>query len=299
VNDAHVWSTLGGETKKVDGGWEIAIGPGASNEQARQLTIRAEVADKGWAGHRDLTLADEHSLTTSVELAKDGELPVRGIVVDSHGNSIANALVSVVGYGKDATLSDASGNFVLPSHAVSGEIVQLHAEKPPFLPADDPGFKVGSGTERLTLKKVSASSDAPGKNSPPGKRPSNSNSSAGSSSESSQNNSDTSQCESFLEFQGDESGLATLGEQAFSKQIVCMYDHLPGTGQESSSVGCMGEELSFAGSLLFTCEKGQDSVQEHPAGDVSRDAAPRGVSSSWTADRNGADQPEQYSFLSG
>jgi hypothetical protein len=149
VDDAHVWSTLGGESKKVEGGWEIAIPATSTN---RDVTIYAELAQQGWRGNVGLSLGGEHSPSVSIQLKKSGELPVRGIVLDKLGNAVPNAHVSVVGYGKDAVSTDANGGFELPTHTYEGDTVQLHAEKAPYVAANYPEFKVGSGPAILVLK---------------------------------------------------------------------------------------------------------------------------------------------------
>jgi hypothetical protein len=271
---AKVSSTLEGEIKSVDGGWEIDIPVGLS-EQKRQLTIDATVEDLGLTGSTTLTLSSDTVQVTTLELKKSGELPVRGIVEDSHGNSIPNALVSVLGFGKDAVLSDASGSFELPSHALADETIPLHAEKPGFTPANIPNFKVGSGAVTLTL----GDPDEPGAT-PPGKRsavPRKSTSSASASTAGSgqgapkrnmdnagssvspmspQNpNSGSGQCESLQEFQGDESALATLAEKAFSRQSYdCTIAYLEQAKKVQSS-GVWGRDYPLLAASYLLAKK--------------------------------------------
>jgi hypothetical protein len=153
VDDARVWSSRGGEPKKVDGGWEFDIDI-PRNEIPAKLTVWASVDSRGWSGSQDLMLNEDHSVPAGIQLAAKGEVPIMGMVVHEDGNSIANALVWIVGNGKDVRNSDGTGNFELPSHALPGATVTLHAEKPPLLPAEK-DYVVGSGAVRLTLRAAS------------------------------------------------------------------------------------------------------------------------------------------------
>jgi hypothetical protein len=276
-NRAKVSSSLGGEVKSVDGGWEIDIPAGPGGQQ-RQLTIDAAVADLGLAGSTTMTLSSDPVQVTSLELKKSGELPVRGIVEDSHGNSIPNALVTQVGYGKDAVLSDASGNFELPSHAQTGQAIPLHAEKPGFKPASILDFKVGSGAATLTLGDADAPGAAlPGKNSPV-QRGSNTSGTAGSSQGAPKRSTDNSQpsvspilphsagsgsgqCDSLLEFQGDESALATLAEKAFSRQSYeCTIAYLEQARKVQSS-GAWGRDYSLLAASYLLARKDRNQFR--------------------------------------
>ncbi len=140
VNDAHVWCTLGGVTNKIDGGWEIVI-PREPSEKKQEGKIWAEVAAQGLRGDSALTLGEGAAPPITVDLRKVGELPVRGIVVDGRGNAVGNAIVSVVGYGSETMPTNVNGGFELPSHAEQGETISLHAERPPYLPAEMPEYK--------------------------------------------------------------------------------------------------------------------------------------------------------------
>jgi hypothetical protein len=147
VTDAQVTSNLGGERKQVEGGWEFAI----TGFEKQHLKIHAEVSDQGWVGDAELPLAGDHSPTVAVQLKKGGELSVRGIVLDSRGNAVPNARVTVSGYGEEAVSTNADGTFKLATHANAGDTIKLHAEKAPFIAANEP-YTVGSGTETIVLK---------------------------------------------------------------------------------------------------------------------------------------------------
>jgi hypothetical protein len=120
VNEAHVWSTLGGESKQIDGGWEIDIhGP----PQPSGIII-AEVKDAAWRGQAQLELARGHDQAISVQLESKGEANIRGTVVDENGDIVPRVFVSVTGF--PGVTTDADGNFNLPAHVSGGLEVELH-----------------------------------------------------------------------------------------------------------------------------------------------------------------------------
>ena len=128
VDDARVWSSMGGEPKKVAGGWQFDI-PAASKPADGKLTVYAAVSSAFLTGRRELPLADDRNPTVTVQLAKDASATVRGIVVDGSGKAILGARVSVVGFESETVVTRAGGNFLLPAHAANGQQAQLHAEK--------------------------------------------------------------------------------------------------------------------------------------------------------------------------
>ena len=126
VNQAHVWSTLGGEVKQVDGGWEIDLTAPAASAK-RRVTIRAEVADLAWRGETEVELGSDRAPAAVLQLQSAGEANIRGTVVDENDDSVANAFVSVPGF--ETVTTDGHGTFSLPAHTEAGKDVQLHAEK--------------------------------------------------------------------------------------------------------------------------------------------------------------------------
>ena len=99
VDDAHVRSNLGGEAKKVEGGWEIDLP--SESAKGHKLTAYAEVQNRGWSGNADLDFGDDHSPPLKVFLKETGELPVRGTVLDVTGRSVPNAQITVIGFGEE------------------------------------------------------------------------------------------------------------------------------------------------------------------------------------------------------
>jgi hypothetical protein len=128
VDDARVWSSVGGEAKKVAGGWQFDI-PAAAKPADGKLTVYASVASAFLTGRRDLQLTEERNPPFTILLAKDDSATIRGRVVDGSGKAVTGARVSVTGYEREGVVTEAGGNFVLPAHAASGQQVQLHTEK--------------------------------------------------------------------------------------------------------------------------------------------------------------------------
>ncbi len=133
VEDAKVWSSVGGEPKRVDGGWEFDI-PAATRPAGGKLTVYAARPSAFLTGKTELTLSDDHNPSALVQLARDTSANVRGVVVDASGRAVAGARVSVEGHEADAVVTRAGGNFVLPAHAAPGQQVWLRAERDGYAP---------------------------------------------------------------------------------------------------------------------------------------------------------------------
>lgn len=128
VEDAKVWSSMGGEAKKVAGGWQFDV-PAASKPVDGKLTVYSSNESAFLTGKRELQLAEDRNPAITVQLAKDSSATVRGIVVDGSGKAVPGARVGVVGYEKESVMTQAGGNFIVPAHVASGQQVRLHAEK--------------------------------------------------------------------------------------------------------------------------------------------------------------------------
>ncbi len=128
VDDAKVWSSLGGEPKKVAGGWEFDIPRGAIPKEG-PLTLFASRLAAFERGSIPLQLGGEANPAAIIRLEREVSAQLRGIVVDPQNRAIDGARVSVVGFEAEATVTDLSGGFVLPAHAATGQQVQLHVEK--------------------------------------------------------------------------------------------------------------------------------------------------------------------------
>src|SRR2546421_750241 len=81
VENAKVWSSVGGEPKRVPGGWEFDL-PSASKPLDGNLTLHASIADQFLQGSRRLTLAADHNPAVELTLQKDTSATVKGLVTD-------------------------------------------------------------------------------------------------------------------------------------------------------------------------------------------------------------------------
>ncbi|MDA2937606.1 carboxypeptidase-like regulatory domain-containing protein [Acidobacteria bacterium AH-259-A15] len=135
VEGTEVVSSIGGEPKKVAGGWQFDI-PAASKPADGKLIIYAAKKTAFLAAQRGVQLGEDHNVAVTVQLTKDTSASVRGMVVDDSDHAIPGARVSVVGYEEETITTQADGNFVLPAHAAIGQEVRLHVEKKGYLPID-------------------------------------------------------------------------------------------------------------------------------------------------------------------
>lgn len=132
VEEAKVWSTVGGEPKRVAGGWQFDI-PSASVPADRQVTFHATKENAFLVGERGLKLERDANPAVTIQLIKnDKEVIVRGVVLDEANNAVGGARVNVVGYESESVVTQPNGGFVLPAHAAVGQQVLLHAEKPGY-----------------------------------------------------------------------------------------------------------------------------------------------------------------------
>src|SRR5713101_1919455 len=125
VDDAHVSSSIGGEPKKFESGWEFNIPPQTRPVDGK-VVMFASVTNAFLNGSSTLLLAQDYYPTATIQLTSDTSAMIRGIVVDERLRSVAGAHVSIPGY-PDVVVTDEMGNFVLPAHAADGQIVQVRA----------------------------------------------------------------------------------------------------------------------------------------------------------------------------
>ena len=128
TEDAKVWSSFGGEPKRVAGGWQFDI-PTASKPQDSKLNFFASKESAYLTGKTDLTLGNDYNPVVTISLKRDDSATVRGQVVDSKQRAVADARVFVVGYEAEAVITKEGGNFELSAHAAMNQQVLLHAEK--------------------------------------------------------------------------------------------------------------------------------------------------------------------------
>lgn len=128
TEEAKVWSSFGGEPKRVAGGWQFDI-PAASKPKDGKLTIFATKESAFLKGEAPLTLDKEVNPALTINLKRDVSAKVRGQIVDSKNRGIAGVKVFVVGYDIEAVMTKEGGNFELPAHAAIDQQVLVHAEK--------------------------------------------------------------------------------------------------------------------------------------------------------------------------
>lgn len=126
-NDALVTSSIGGEPKKVEGGWELDIPP-QSRPADGKLKLFASKKSAFLTGSSTLVLDKDYFPALEIQLSQDTAAIIRGDVVDERRKSVAGARVSISGSADFAT-TDQMGNFSLPAHAADGQVVRLRAEK--------------------------------------------------------------------------------------------------------------------------------------------------------------------------
>jgi hypothetical protein len=126
-NNTRVWSSLGGETKTVSGGWEIDV-TNDSKPVDGKLTVFAQVASAFLNGRETVVLADDHSPALILTLRQDDTAKIAGTVFDESRQPARNATVYVVGYQSEGMATNGSGYFELKAHKSEGQQVELHAE---------------------------------------------------------------------------------------------------------------------------------------------------------------------------
>jgi hypothetical protein len=70
VDDAKVWSSMGGEPKKVAGGWQFDI-PAASRPANGKLTVWASLDAAFLKGSQEVQLDADHNPAVSIPLGTD------------------------------------------------------------------------------------------------------------------------------------------------------------------------------------------------------------------------------------
>jgi Carboxypeptidase regulatory-like domain len=131
--DAHVWSSIGGEPKQINGGWQFDI-PSSSVPADRALTVYASVPSAHLKGQTEIRLSEDRNPSAKVQLQHPTSAVVQGIVTGPTGSGLSGALVSIVGYGDEAVRTNTDGSFRLSAHAADGEQVQVHVERRGYAP---------------------------------------------------------------------------------------------------------------------------------------------------------------------
>ena len=128
VSDVKVWSSIGGEPMRVEGGWLFVV-PKDTKPVDGKVTFYASKDAAFLKGTTPVVLGDDHNPSVTVTLANDRSAKIMGIVEDQNHSAVADAMVSVIGYDSEAVVTKSSGSFSVPAHAADGQQVQLHIEK--------------------------------------------------------------------------------------------------------------------------------------------------------------------------
>jgi len=91
VDDGRVWSSMGGEAARIQGGWQFVI-PVSSRPASGKLTVYAAIDAAFLSGQADVQLAADYSPSVTVQLMNTRSASVRGIVVDAQNMAIAGAI---------------------------------------------------------------------------------------------------------------------------------------------------------------------------------------------------------------
>jgi hypothetical protein len=132
TEEAKVWSSIGGEPKRVSAGWEFDI-PAAVKPVDGKLGVFAAAANVSQFGSSEIVLADDYNPAVIIRLQNRAPASIRGRVIDDSGKGIGAATVKAVGYGTDIVTTGNDGEFVLQTHAPEGQQVLLTAEKEGYI----------------------------------------------------------------------------------------------------------------------------------------------------------------------
>ncbi len=128
TEEAKVWSTAGGEPKKIQGGWEFDI-PAATKPLDGKFTVYAALQTAFLRGHAEYTLARDFSPALTVSLSHDTSAELRGTVVDRRNRPLAGVRVWVVGFDRESVETGPNGGFKLAAHAADGQQVDVYANR--------------------------------------------------------------------------------------------------------------------------------------------------------------------------
>ena len=127
VHAAEITSSVGGELKKTDAGWEFTIPP--QNKPGDGMVIfRATQPEAYLAGSVTHKLDRDYFPSIALQLSPLPPGIARGMVVDEDGRPVEGARVWILGYNESATTSS-TGSFSLSAHAADGKQITLLAQK--------------------------------------------------------------------------------------------------------------------------------------------------------------------------
>lgn len=152
TNDAKVTCSVGGEVKKVEGGWECDI-PAKTKPADGKMQAYARIDDAFLVGRTEVELKDDYSPVATVQLAQDTSALVLGIVMDESNQPVEGARVQVVGYDSEASVTKSGGGFSLPAHKANGQQVQIFAFKEGYSASPPEWHQAGDHPVTIVLRK--------------------------------------------------------------------------------------------------------------------------------------------------
>jgi Carboxypeptidase regulatory-like domain len=132
VEDAKVWSTIGGEPKKVSGGWEFDI-PAIVKPVDKEVKIFAAVPGQFLSAESSVRLGIDYNPTTILQLRKNSRASIHGVVMDASGRSLEGAAVTTAG-STSSVKTRPDGQFTMATDSSDGEEVLLRVEKDGYRP---------------------------------------------------------------------------------------------------------------------------------------------------------------------
>lgn len=155
TNDAKVTCSVGGEVKKVEGGWECDI-PSKTKPIDGKMQAYARINDAFLTGRTELELKDDYSPVATIQLIPDTSALVLGIVTDENNQPLEGARVGVVGYDSETMTTKSSGGFSLPAHKAHGQQVQIFAFKEGYTASPPEWHQAGDHPVTIALRKASS-----------------------------------------------------------------------------------------------------------------------------------------------
>jgi hypothetical protein len=128
VEQAQIWSSVGGEPKKVSAGWEFDI-PASITPRNGKVTIFAASPPIYPSAQAELELRSDYNPTATVQFRKAELVSIRGIVINESQKGIEGVKVKAVGYETEIATTQKDGDFVLQKHFTDGQQVLLRAER--------------------------------------------------------------------------------------------------------------------------------------------------------------------------
>jgi nitrogen fixation protein len=151
VDDANIQSSLGGELKKIAGGWEIDI-PAASKSADGKLIINASKPSAFLKGHAIVQLNKDPNPTVEIQLQRDTSARAHGRVIDGSGQAVVGAWVHVAGHEKERVQTGPGGEFNLAAHAAEGQMVRLLVVKEGYS-SEEQQHRAGGRLATIILRK--------------------------------------------------------------------------------------------------------------------------------------------------